>query len=317
MSRVTVARLLLVEPVTIARALMRALPQLQDWRLGYLGTVEGQTFGGAETVLAIAGPAAASMAPVVTAMPPPLFLLMLTVSLILLACVTPMMIFALARHRDAGLVVTVYALSATVWYAIATSVLGDGYVEVARHAQLASVALYALFVVLTSAGANAAASLIGRRDSAAERAASRSTLAWIVIALVLAFVARAHTQSAMNRIPMSIGVLDRPQSNVVSGDDVEFAGWALDPQGAVSIELVTDDGAVFNARIGDAYAGARGEALGLYYPAYPGLTRAGFATRIPAANVNGAGGTVVRTFVINANGVRTEIDRRRLVRKAT
>ena len=315
MSRAAMLGLMLTEPVTVARAMLRALPQLQDWRLGYLGTVEGQAFGGAETVRQVAGSGAASMAAVVTAMTPSQFLLMLVASMIVLAGAAPLMIFSLVGQRNAGLVVTVYALSATVWYAIATSVLGDGYVEVARHAQLASVALYALFVVLLSACVHAAASLIGRRDGAAERATSRSTLAWIVVALVLAFAARAQIQSVTNRIPMSIGVLDLPRSNVVSGDGVDFSGWALDPLGAVSVELVTDAGAVFAARIGDPYTGARGEALGLYYPAYPGAAHAGFATRIPAASIDAAG-TVVRTFVINVDGVRTEIDRRRLVRKA-
>ncbi len=60
---------------------------------------------------------------------------------------------------------------------------------------------------------------------------------------------------------------------------------------------------------------ARGESLDLYYPAYPQTASAGFVARVPASAI-GAGGLGVRTIVVNGDGVRTEIDRRRLVRTA-
>ena len=69
MPRRTLAALAFAEPATIVRAVLRGLPQVQDWRLGYLGSVEGRDFAGNEAVRAVAGPAAISLAPAVTALP--------------------------------------------------------------------------------------------------------------------------------------------------------------------------------------------------------------------------------------------------------
>ena len=84
MPRRALAALAFAEPATIARAVLRGLPQLQDWRLGYLGSVEGRDFAGNEAVRAVAGPAAISLAPMVTALPQPAFAWILGASLALL-----------------------------------------------------------------------------------------------------------------------------------------------------------------------------------------------------------------------------------------
>ena len=143
MPRSNLVRLLLREPETIVRALVRGLPQLQDWRLGYLGAVEGREFAGIETVRSVAGPAAASIAPIVTALSPSAFAFALCASLGVL------LLSALAAlKRKAPFALALYGLTAVVWYAIATSILGDGYVEVPRHAQLAAPALFAAVVIV-------------------------------------------------------------------------------------------------------------------------------------------------------------------------
>src|SRR5205807_7444497 len=64
--RSRIVAVLLREPATMLRALLRGLPQLQDWRLGYLGAVEGETYAGAEAVRMVAGAWAIGVAPWVT-----------------------------------------------------------------------------------------------------------------------------------------------------------------------------------------------------------------------------------------------------------
>jgi hypothetical protein len=48
-TRRALAALAFAEPSTIVRAVLRGLPQPQDWRLGYLGSVEDRDFAGSET----------------------------------------------------------------------------------------------------------------------------------------------------------------------------------------------------------------------------------------------------------------------------
>jgi hypothetical protein len=93
---------------------------------------------------------------------------------------------------------------------------------------------------------------------------------------------------------------------------VEITGWALDPLGVAAVEIVTGSGEVLVAEHDLTYLGGRGESLGLYYPSFPQVARAGFVARLPLRLFD-RGAVEVRTVVINDAGVRTEIDRRRLV----
>ncbi|MGH8799438.1 MAG: hypothetical protein ACREX7_04280, partial [Casimicrobiaceae bacterium] len=139
------------EPATIARAILRGLPQLQDWQLGYLGTVEGRDFAGQGVVRAVAGPAAISVASVIAALPPPVFWFALAASLALLAASAVVTVHAVLRRRPAAFALVVAALASSAWYAILTAILGDGYVEVPRHAQLAAPCLYAMLLLVAGA----------------------------------------------------------------------------------------------------------------------------------------------------------------------
>ena len=117
--------------------------------------------------------------------------------------------------------------------------------------------------------------------------------------------------AAMETVPMALGVVDRPVRNTVPAAALEFAGWALEPSGVMAVELVTQESTVATARYGLPYAGARGEALRLYFPSYPDVDAAGFVALLPAAALaNGA--LDVRTVVVGKSGTRTEIDRRRI-----
>ena len=213
--------------------------------------------------------------------------------------------------RGPPLALTLYALTGIAWYAVMTSIFGDGYVELARHAQLASVALYAAAVVLAAAlfaPLLAAFGIANGREIAA-------AVAFAVLAIGVAVLAQAPLRYAMSLTPMAFGVVDRPRHNKVAGGDVEWSGWAIDPQGVARVELLVDGGATFPARYGLPYKGAHDEPLTLYFPAYPNTANAGFAGELPATAL-ARGSAVVRTVVVNAAGTRTEIDLRQLITAA-
>jgi hypothetical protein len=310
MPRRALAAVAFTEPATVARATLRGLPQLQDWRLGYLGSVEGRDFAGNEAVRAVAGPAAISLATVVTALPRQAFVWILGGSLALLVASTGATLRASIRGRSAPFALLIYALTATAWYAILTSILGDGYVEIPRHAQLAAPCLAASLLIV--AGALVAAMLTAARRKAGIAPAAPATLSIVVASLAIAAIGYIALRGAIAATPLATGIVDRPKQNRVPDGAVEFVGWAVDPRGVARVELVADGGEVYRADYGRPYAGARGEPLALYFPSYPDVALPGFIARLPAQAL-AAGSLGVRTFVVNIDGVHTEIDRRRLV----
>ena len=295
------------EPITLLRAALRALPQLQDWPLAYLGSVEGMQFGGGDSVRAAAGPLAGSVGSVVARMPSSAFLQMVAASgaiflMSAVACVT-----AASSRRRSPLAFTLYALTGIAWYSILTSIFGDGYVEVSRHAQLAGVALYATFVVLATALFAELVDTLGFRSGST----GASSAAFAALGLGVAILSAPPLRYAMDATPMAFGVVDRPAKNTVAPGDVEWSGWAIDPLGVASVELLVDGGATYTARYGLPYRGARNEPLTLYFPGYPNTADAGFAATVPAQALV-RGDAEVRTVVVNTRGTRTEIDRRQL-----
>ena len=310
MPRRRLASLVATEPLTLLRATLRALPQLQDWRLGYLGSVEGLRYAGSDSVRAVAGVPASSIGTVLAGIPSSVFLQMLAASAAIFLVSAVACVVAGVSGRSSPLALTLYALTGIAWYAVMTSIFGDGYVELARHAELASVALYAAAVVLAAALFAPLLGIFGVANGRAIVAAA----AFAALAIVVAILAQAPLRYAMSVTPMAFGVVDRPRQNKVAGGDVEWSGWAIDPQGVARVELVVD-GAAFPARYGLPYRGAHDEPLTLYFPAYPNTANAGFAGELPAQAL-ARGGAEVRTVVVNAAGTRTEIDRRQLATEA-
>jgi hypothetical protein len=315
MPRRRLVALAATEPATLLRIAMRALPQLQDWRLGYLGSVEGLQYAGSNSVRAVAGAPAGSIGPVVAGLSLSAFMQMLAGSgaifLMSMVVCAVVCVPAAASRRSAPLALTLYALTGIAWYAILSAIFGDGYVEVARHAQLASVALCATAVVLA---ASLFAPLLAIFDLARGRAIAPA-VAFAVLATGAAVLSRAPLRYAMDIAPMAFGVVDRPLQNKLPRGDVEFSGWAIDPQGVARVELVLDGSAIFPAHYGLPYRGAREEPLALYFPAYPNTATAGFSAQLPA-QAFARGSADVRTVVVNTAGIRTEIDRRQLVTEA-
>jgi Bacterial Ig domain len=311
MHRRNLAALVATEPATLLRAVLRPLPQLQDWRLGYLGSVEGLQYAGSDSVRSVAGALASGIGPALAKLPLFAFLQMLAASAAIFLVSALVCVAGAVSRRCSPLALTLYALTCIAWYAIMTSIFGDGYVEVARHAQLASVALYATVVVLAAA---LFAPLLAGFGVATGRAIGAAA-AFAVLAIGAAVVSQAPLRDAMIVTPMTFGVVDRPLRNKVPDGDVELSGWAIDPQGVARVEFLVDGGATFPARYGLPYLGARNEPLALYFPAYPNTTNAGFTGELPAQTLAG-GAANVRTVVINSVGTRTEIDRRQLVTEA-
>ena len=134
----------------------------------------------------------------------------------------------------------------------------------------------------------------------------------VVASLAIATIGYIALRGTIAATPLATGIVDRPKQNRVPDGAVEFVGWALDPRGVARVELVADGGEVYRADYGRPYAGARGEPLALYFPSYPDVALPGFAASLPPQAL-AAGSLGVRTFVVNVDGVHTEIDRRRLV----
>jgi hypothetical protein len=310
MPRRALAAVAFAEPSTIVRAVLRGLPQLQDWRLGYLGSVEDRDFAGSDAVRVVAGPAAISLAPAVTALSGKAFAWVLGASLALLIASAGATLLASIRGSPAPFALVIYALTATAWYAILTSILGDGYVEIPRHAQLAAPSLAAALLIV--AGALLAAMLTAGRRRADIAPDAPATLSIVVASLAIATIGYIALRGTIAATPLATGIVDRPKQNRVPDGAVEFVGWALDPRGVARVELVADGGEVYRAEYGRPYAGARGEPLALYFPGYPDVALPGFAASLPPQAL-AAGSLGVRTFVVNVDGLHTEIDRRRLV----
>jgi hypothetical protein len=311
MPRRRLASLVATEPLTLLRATLRALPQLQDWRLGYLGSVEGLRYAGSDSVRAVAGAPASSIGTVLAGVPSSVFLQMLAASAAIFLVSAVACVAAGVSGRSSPLALTLYELTGIAWYAVVTSIFGDGYVELARHAQLASVALYAAAVVMIAALFAPLLAVFGVASGRAMAAAA----AFAMLTTGAAILSQAPLRDAMSITPMAFGVVDRPLVNKVPLGDVELSGWAIDPQGVARVELVVDGATTVSARYGLPYRGARGDSLALYFPGYPKTADAGFTARVPAQAL-ARGAAEVRTVVVNAAGTRTEIDRRQLVSEA-
>jgi len=309
--RYRLVALIATEPVTLLRAALRAVPQLQDWRLGFMGSVEGLRYGGIDSIRAVAGALASSIGSAIAALPLSVFVQLLAASGAIFLVSAVACVRAALSRRSAPLALTLYALTGIAWYAIVSSIFGDGYVELARHAQLASVALYATAVVLVTSLFATLLSGFGVEG----RRSVRSATAFALLAIGTAVVSLLPFRYAIGATPMAFGVVDRPQLNKVPGGDIEFSGWAIDPQDVARVELVVDRSATFPARYGSPYLGAHGESLTLYFPAYPNTANAGFVAQLPAETL-ARGSVDVRTVVVNTAGRRTEIDRRHLVMEA-
>jgi hypothetical protein len=204
----------------------------------------------------------------------------------------------------------IFACACLGLYAIASSLFGDGYLEVARHAVLMHSALWAT------------ALLGGGYVFAHWRPAARlRVVGEVAINIATAIVIGAWLYYFAMRSPMAHGIVDEPKTRALGAATYSMRGWAVDPFGVRQIRVgVYEDWdastprSEWRAAVGLPVQGPHGESVDRYYPTYPGADRSGFAVDIPRdALVSGA--SCLRTRVENAHGTSTEIDRRCIERR--
>jgi hypothetical protein len=292
------------DPALPVRLLIRGLPQTQAWWMHYLGMIAGRSFGDASSPQSWRALSLASYTERL-----PLRTWLCVVALLPAACLAGGVAFVRRVYRGeagAGAAGAVFVCACLGLYAVVSSLFGDGYLEVARHAVLMHSALGA--TVLIGAGYALAHWRSPARFRVAVVEVGIATATAIVIGLWLYHLAA--------RSPMAHGIVDEPKTRELGGGAYSMRGWAVDPFGVQRVRVGVYDGwdasiprSEWNATVGLPVQGQHGESVDRYYPTYPGADRAGFAVDIPRAALFAAP-SCLRTRVENANGVLTEIDRR-------
>jgi len=275
-----IAVVIVVEPTTALALFGRGLVQSTAWRLPYVGEVAGGNYQRLAPGLPGLNASLADAVATWSLGAHALFWLLPA-----LAGFGAAWRLLRARPRgatfialDAGLAVSAGVI-ATVW---ATSILGDGYSELARHLHLAVSAACGGWLLLAIAL---------WRDR--PRAALQSVA---TLALALAICA------AGARAPLAIGRLEPPATDAILAGTVPLAGWVLAPRGASAVEL--REGGIAVARFG-VEPDPRGATL---FPVADGALAWRFVGTLDA------GASRARTlelFVISPTGSAQRIDRRR------
>lgn len=275
-----IAVVVATEPATAITLLGRSLAQSTPWRMPYVGEVAGGDFerlgpGPLGLTASLADAAATSSLPAHA-----LFWLLPVLAAfgasgrLLRARTRPATQIAL----DVGLAACA-GVVATVW---ATSILGDGYSELARHLHLGVSAVCAGWL------------LLGLALWHARPRAALESVATLGIALAIC--------AAGARAPLAVGRLEPPATDAVLAGSVPLAGWVLAPRGATAVEL-RESGTVV-ARF-DVRPDPRVSAL---FPVADGS----IARRFEGAFDAGAPrARTLELFVIAPDGSAQRIDRRR------
>lgn len=288
------------EPGTLARATARVVPALGAIVPPYLGILEGAR--------------RASLAALPPWLASPLDRLFTSLPAAALACavlagvlLAPLALLAAlgwgrpSRARHGTGVLMAMLLGITAAYALATTVVGDGWGESARHFLPGALALAAMLASLPAAVPALVANL---RDAPRKGAVEAAALALAVAATAAACGLALRWAEAQ---PIALGVVDEPVTREVKG---AFAvkGWAVDPFGVAAIRVTVGERA-FEARHGEAPT----PDLAKLFPAYADGAHGRFVLDVPAAEAGASGEVPMRVVVRNRLGVETEIDRRRLV----
>jgi hypothetical protein len=279
------------EPDTLVRALVRVLPMMQAISPSYVGMLAGREQARIEDLPPfLASPLAAAF----PAMPSWLFEALVCASIVAAAgCLVLGTAASLRRQRSPPPRLLAGALlGLVVGYAWATTALGDGGSEAARHFLPGALAVVGFIAGVPFA-------VVAQRGLGG--IATTCVTATIAVA---ACVALHHWSS---RQPRASGVVDDPP--VVRGD-LQLHGWALDPLGIRRIEVWINE-----VRLDAAYGAAPTEALRDLYPGYVDGHHGRFALFVPAARLlewGACGDVALRVDAVNRAEIRTEIDRRRI-----
>ena len=282
--------LLRSEPRTVATAMARALAPSQAAYYGFVGVLAGHR----EATASMLAPwARSAWVPLFDWLRPSWYL-----ELVVFMLAASLAAFAAAGWRAAsppGVLCSHVSMLAVVYvYAFVTAVLGDGAADAGKQVLLGSLALAAWVVALPFMV------LASWRASAHLGVRATVLAAWIG-ALVFA----AWTVTLYRAERLAFGVIDVPAGRSLAGGSV-VTGWALDPVGVARVEA-TWDGRPIAARDSLPSPGpAR------VYPSLPRAATAGFEIALPGALLT-PGMHELRVYVVNRRGVRTEVDRRRIL----
>ena len=292
------------DPALPARVLVRGLPQTQAWWMHYLGMIAGRTFGDASDVRSWRTASLANYTEKLS-----LRVWLCVVGLLPAAFLAGGAAWVRRVRRGepgSGLAGVVFVCAGLGLYAITSSLFGDGYLEVARHAVLMHSALWA--TVLLGGGF----ALARWRSPPSFRVAAVRVGFTAAMAIVIGL---GLHQLAM-RSPMAHGVVDAPTTRELGGNAYSMRGWAVDPFGVRQVRVGAYDDwdartprSEWSATVGLPVRGLHGESVERYYPTYPGADRSGFAVAVPRTALL-AGAACLRTRVENGQGTLTEIDRR-------
>ncbi|HET7844443.1 MAG TPA: hypothetical protein VFL14_09850 [Xanthomonadales bacterium] len=208
------------EPVATMRAFARGVLLANGWRPSYVGEVAGGNFARVE---------APSVAGFVARLS---FGQSLALWLVPIVAALVALVVLWRRRRDVAppLAVLLFALGAVVDLTWASSLLGDGYSELARHLHLAANAALAAWLLLLG-GILAA---IARRDPKLIAARAGVLAAGLLVAVALQSWARTQ--------PLAFGALRSPSDADVAGAVVALDGGVLDASPVLRVDAVLDDG---------------------------------------------------------------------------
>jgi hypothetical protein len=288
-------RLAIPEPLTLARALVRAAPTTQYPLLGNIGVIAGMQWGTLDMEPAWVQSVLARAAALVAAR--------WYLAIVLVACasiVPAAVLWTATLVRGANAHAHPYAayalmLALVVVYALGTSVFGDGLGETARHNLAGLLAMGAMIPAAIAGFALAKDVTLGVRVAVAV-----SALAAVALAAIATYWAW--------RQPLALGQLDTPLTLQVPREGFHLRGWAIDPIGVSSV--IARSGA--HALTVPKEQMLASPAVAAVYGAYPAANSAYFDIPVPADWLTQPE-VRFRVEVQNAFGVVTEIDRRRVL----
>ena len=312
--RSQVINLLVADPVIVVSAFARMAPLAQPPLLRYVGVEEGLRFSTIEKQAGINGLSAGTW---IERLAPEVHL-----GVVIFVLFTfPLSLLAWARstvHNGTPALESTLgaALSGTYVYAFASTLLGDGLVEVQRHVHLATVSLLALFVLAIAWGIVRVVALAPTRAGSRTAATLGATpwFEWSLIGTIISIAASSPLWlTAWQAQPLAVGVVDEPESNRIAAPIVYLHGWAMDPFSATQAYSIVNGKTRIAAKPWKHPVDPRGVELARVFPTYRDPATARFEIAIDTGPY-GNQPIAVRTFARNRDGVTTEIDRRVLVR---
>jgi len=228
LSRLKLIAVLATEPITGIRLIFRAIHQSGAWNLPYVGELAGEDFK------KVGGMRGQSIAGLITMMPFALYALFYMLPL-----------WAgfwsglwLLKHRNAdssghaNLFLAQTMLALLMLIVVMTALFGDGFSEFSRHVHLAHNAAAVSWVILPLLIFSVFRPGLQPQG---KRIASLSAITGAIMMIVL-------VPMAVPKMALGFGVLDVPAEESFSASPIELSGWAMDPNGVASVEVVVEGG---------------------------------------------------------------------------